>query len=87
MDIVIDNCCIGSWDDKINPEEAIICFGSLISNPCKVLVNKYDIKSEVEYMSFILPYISKLFKVDKNELRSKWVNDELYYKCFGEDNE
>jgi len=84
MNIVVDNCDIGSWDEDFNSEEAILCFERLVGSPCKILVNKYNIKSEVEYMIFLLPYISKLFKVGRNELRNQWVDSVGFYKCFGE---
>lgn len=84
QEIVIDNCCIGSWEEDFNPEEAIICFERLVGRPCRILTNKYNIKSEVEYMSFLLPYIAKLFKVDRNRLRNQWIDSVGFYKCFGE---
>ena len=83
-DIIIDNCHIGYWDDFDCPDESILCFEGLVSNPCRVLVNKYKIKSEVEYMIFLLPHISKLFKIDRNKLRDQWIDCVGYYKCFGE---
>ena len=82
-DIIIDNCCIGYWDEDFDPEESIICFEGLVSRPDKILVAKYNIKSEVEYLNFLLPYISKLFKVDRKKLREQWVKNVGLYKCFG----
>ena len=82
-DIIIYNFNIGSWYEDFNSEEAILCFKQLVDNPCKMLSNKYNIKSEVEYMSFILPHISKLFKINKNKLRNQWIENVGYYKCFG----
>ena len=82
-DIIIDSCCIGYWDEDFNPNEAIICFERLINNPCKILADKHKIKSEVEYLSFILPYVAKLFNVDRNKLRELWIDSTGYWKCFG----
>ena len=83
VDIVFNNFHLGQWEEDFNPEEAIICFESLVSRPCKILVNKYGIKSEVEYLSLILPHVAKLFKVDRNKLRKQWIDNVGVYKCFG----
>jgi len=41
-DIMLYDFKIGSWDDDFNPEEAILCFESLVGRPCKDLVDKYN---------------------------------------------
>ena len=82
-EIIVDNCDIGHWDENFNPDEAIICFERLVNNPCKILVDKHNLKSEVDYLSFILPYVSKLFNVDRNKLREQWIESTGYWKCFG----
>ena len=82
--IIIDNYCLGYWDDSIIPEEAIICLEQLMFSPDGMLVRKYKIKSKVEYMSFILPHIAKLFKVNRDKLRNQWIDGEGFYECFGE---
>jgi len=82
-DIIIDNFKIGSWDEDFNSEEAILCFEALVNRPCKDLVDKYKIKSEIEYLNFILPHVAKLFKVDRNELRKEWVDSVGVYKFLG----
>jgi hypothetical protein len=83
-DIVIYNCNIGHWDGFNCPEEAVLCFDRLINNPCRVLVNRYNLKSETEYLMFILPHISKLFKIDRNKLLDEWISHFCIYKVFGE---
>ncbi len=83
-EIIIDNCSIGFWDEDFNPEEAIICFERLVDNPCRVSVNKHNLKSEVAWMSYLLPHVAKLFDIDRNRLREQWISSVGYYKCFGE---
>ena len=85
--IIIENCIIGYWDEDFNPEEAIICFERLVNNSCMILTNKHNLKSEVAWMSFILPHISKLFNIDRNKLREQWVSGDGYSKCFKENKE
>jgi len=82
-DIIIDNFKIGSWDEDFNSEEAILCFEILVGRPCKDLVDKYKIKSEMEYLHFILPHVAKLFKIDRKKLVEQWVDSVGIYKCLG----
>ena len=84
FDIVIDNYILGKWDSFNHPDEAIICIERLVDNPCRMLINKYNLKTKVEYFNFILPIIAKLFNIDRNKLREVWVSTVYYYDCFGE---
>ena len=81
-DIIIDNFHIGYWDGFNHPDEAVLCIDYLINDSCRSLINKYRIKSKIEYFYFILSHISKLFNIDRRKLTGKWVSTFGCYECF-----
>ena len=84
-DIIIDNFHIGYWDGFDYPDEALLCFDELLSSPCRGLINKYNLDTKMKYLHFILPYVAKLFNIDRNRLRKDWVVHFGYYECFGKE--
>lgn len=83
-DIMVDNFNIGQWDDFNEPDEAVLCIDSLINNPCKMMIDKHNLESKMEYFHFILPAVAKLFNIDRKKLSEQWVDVFGYYECFGE---
>jgi len=81
-DIIVKGIKIGKWSGFDYPEEAVLCFDGLVLFPSKELIDKYNIKSEAEYLSFILPYVAKLFKVDRHKLLEEWISDYGIYRVF-----
>ena len=82
FDIIVRGIKIGKWSGFDCPEEAVLCFDGLILFPSEELVKKYNIKSEAEYSSFILPSVSKLFKIDRHKLLEEWISEYGVYIVF-----
>ena len=75
--IIIDNFCIGEWENFSYPEESVICLRNLTEyNPCRLLINKYNLDTKMKYLMFLLPYIAKLFKIDRK------INKRIYKRIF-----
>ena len=84
-DIVINNFCIGEWENFSYPEEAVICLRNLAEyHPCRLLSIKFNLDTKMKYLHFILPYIAKLFKIDRKKLIEEYTKEYLYYDCFYE---
>jgi len=79
--IVIRNCCIGEWDGFSYPDEAVICLRHLVNYPDTVLRGKYNLDTKSKYLMFLLPYIAKLFKIDRKKLLDEYINEYMYWDC------